>query len=76
MYGRRKQPCPDVSLRQRRNQTWKQTSPLGVPSSGLLKTGGYIVLVFAALGVYLFFGASDAGTGGKGLPLGKPLLHG
>jgi uncharacterized protein len=46
-----------------------------VPSSGLLKTGGYVVLLFAALGVYLFFGASSAGTGGKGLPLGKPLMH-
>jgi len=54
---------------------WEETSPLGVPSSGLLKTGGYVVLVFAALGVYLFFGASSAGTGGKGLPLGKPLMH-
>src|SRR6202030_3691228 len=31
-----------------------EASPLGVPSSGLLKTGGYVVLVFAALGVYLF----------------------
>ena len=53
---------------------WEQTSPLGVPSSGLLKTGGYVVLIFAALGVYLFFGASSAGTGGKGLALGKPLM--
>jgi uncharacterized protein len=53
---------------------WAEASPLGVPSSGLIKTGGYVVLVFAALGVYLFFGASSAGTGGKGLPLGKPLL--
>ena len=44
-------------------------------STGLLKTGGYVVLVFAALGVYLFFGAASAGTGGKGLPLGKPLMH-
>src|ERR1700723_2396298 len=26
-----------------------EASPLGVPSSGLLKTGGYVVLVFAAL---------------------------
>ena len=43
---------------------------------GLLKAGGYVVLVFAALGVYLFFGAASAGTGGKPLPLGKPLLHG
>ncbi len=54
---------------------WEETSPLGVPSSGLLKTGGWVVLIFAALGVYLFFGASSAGTGGKGLPLGKPLMH-
>ena len=52
-----------------------EASPLGVPSSGLLKTGGYVVLVFAALGVYLFFSASAAGTGGKPLPLGTPLLH-
>src|ERR1035438_4273609 len=36
-------------------------------STGLLKTGGYVVLVFAALGVYLFAGAAAAGTGGKGL---------
>ena len=53
-----------------------EASPLGVPSTGLLKTAGYVVLVFAALGVYLFFGAASAGTGGKSMPLGKPLLHG
>ena len=52
-----------------------EASPLGVPSTGLLKTGGYVVLVFAALGMYLFVGAAAAGTGGKGLPLGKPLMH-
>ena len=51
-------------------------SAAGVPSAGLIKAAGYVVLVFAALGVYLFFGAASAGTGGKGLPLGKPLLHG
>jgi uncharacterized protein len=45
------------------------------PSSGLLKGGGWVVLVFAALGVYLYFSAGSAGTGGKALPLGKPLLH-
>jgi uncharacterized protein len=50
-------------------------SPLGVPSTGLLKAGGWVVLVFAALGVYLFVGASAAGTGGQALPLGKPLMH-
>lgn len=51
-----------------------EASAAGVPSSGLLKTGGYVVLVFAALGVYLFFSASAAGTGGKPLPLGTPLM--
>ncbi len=51
-------------------------SPLGVPSSGLLKTAGYVVLVFAAIGVYLFFDAASVATGGKALPLGKPLLRG
>jgi succinate-acetate transporter protein len=34
-----------------------------------------VVLVFAALGVYLFFSASQAGTGGKPLPLGRPLMR-
>jgi succinate-acetate transporter protein len=52
-----------------------QSSPLGVPSSGLLKTGGWVVLAFAALGVYLFFSAAAAGTGGKALPLGRPIQH-
>jgi uncharacterized protein len=51
-------------------------SPLGVPSSGLIKAAGYVVLVFAAIGVYLFFDAASVATGGKALPLGKPLLHG
>jgi uncharacterized protein len=53
-----------------------EASAAGLPSTGLLKTGGYVVLVFAALGVYLFFGASSVGTGGKAFPLGKPVLHG
>jgi uncharacterized protein len=52
-----------------------EASAAGVPSSGLLKAGGWVVLVFAALGAYLFFSASAAGTGGKALPLGKPLMH-
>jgi len=52
-----------------------EASAAGVPSSGLLKTGGYVVLVFAALGVYLFTSAAAAGTGGKALPLGPPLLR-
>jgi len=55
---------------------WSSASAAGVPSEGLIKTAGYVVLVFAALGVYLFFGASAAGTGGNAMPLGKPLLRG
>src|SRR6266568_23645 len=51
-----------------------EASAAGVPSTGLLKTGGYVVLIFAALGVYLFAGAASVGTGGKPLPLGKPLM--
>jgi succinate-acetate transporter protein len=54
---------------------FEQTSAAGVPSAGLLKAGGYAVLAFAALGVYLFFSASQAGTGGKPLPLGAPLMR-
>jgi uncharacterized protein len=54
---------------------FENTSPLGVPSSGLLKTGGAVVLAFAAIGVYLFFSAAQAGTGGKPLPLGPALMH-
>jgi uncharacterized protein len=54
---------------------FEQASAAGVPSAGLLKTGGYVVLAFAAVGVYLFFSASQAGTGGKPLPLGPPLMH-
>jgi uncharacterized protein len=54
---------------------WENTSALGVPSSGLLKTGGWVVLIFAAVGAYLFYGAAQAGTGGKSLPLGPPLMH-
>ncbi len=44
-------------------------------STGLTKTGGYVVLLFAAVGVYLFFGSLSVATGGKALPLGKPVLH-
>ncbi len=54
---------------------YAEASPAGVPSSGLLKAGGWVVLVFAALGVYLFASAAAAGTGGKPLPLGRPLQH-
>jgi len=45
-------------------------------SAGLTKAAGYVVLVFAAIGVYLFFGSSSVATGGKAFPLGKPILGG
>ncbi len=51
-------------------------SAAGVASGGLLKTAGYVVLVFAAVGIYLFFGAASVATGGKPVPLGRPVLHG
>jgi len=43
-------------------------------SSGTLKVAGYVVLLFAALGVYLFFSTVSQATGGKAMPLGKPLM--
>lgn len=42
-------------------------------STGLLKAGGYVALAFAAVGVYVFYGAAALATGGKGVPLGKPI---
>jgi succinate-acetate transporter protein len=44
-------------------------------SAGLLHVGGVVVLVFAALGVYLFFGQAATSTGGKAVPLGRGLVH-
>jgi hypothetical protein len=44
-------------------------------SSGLTKTAGYVVLLFAAIGLYLFFGSASVATGGKALPLGRPVQH-
>jgi succinate-acetate transporter protein len=45
-------------------------------SSGLLKAGGYVALVFAAVGVYLYFSTASVATGGRPLPLGRAALHG
>jgi uncharacterized protein len=43
-------------------------------STGLLKAAGYFVLAFAAVGVYLFVSSASVATGGKALPLGRPVL--
>ena len=44
-------------------------------SSDVLRVGGVVVFVFAAVGVYLFFSSASQATGGKALPLGPPLVH-
>ena len=44
-------------------------------SSGLVTFAGYIVLAFAALGVYLYFGSASQATGGKAVPLGNPIMR-
>ncbi|GAA4663020.1 GPR1/FUN34/YaaH family transporter [Gordonia humi] len=43
-------------------------------STALTKTGGWVVLAFALVGVYLFFDVMSQATGGKALPGGRPLL--
>ena len=44
-------------------------------SSGLGKTAGYVVLIFAAVGVYLFASTASVATGGRAFPLGRPALR-
>ena len=44
-------------------------------SSGLTKGGGYVALVFAAVGVYLYYDCVQQATGGRAFPLGKPIQH-
>ncbi|MBK1789464.1 GPR1/FUN34/YaaH family transporter [Prauserella cavernicola] len=43
-------------------------------STGATTAGGFVVFAFTAVGVYLFAGAVSAATGGKPLPLGRPVL--
>jgi succinate-acetate transporter protein len=38
------------------------------------KAAGYVVLAFAALGLYLFLAASSSATGGPDYPLGPPIV--
>ncbi len=45
-------------------------------SAGLDKTGGYVLLAAALGGVYLFFNSLSIATGGKEMPLGRPILRG
>ena len=51
---------------------------LGVSTANTTWTrvGGVIVFAFVAVAVYLFIDIMDSETGGKGLPLGKPIIGG
>jgi uncharacterized protein len=39
------------------------------------KAGGAVVLLFATVGIYIFFGTASVATGGKAFPLGRPVLR-
>jgi len=43
-------------------------------SAALGKAGGWVVMAFVAEAIYLYLAVMSAATGGKGLPLGRPLL--
>ena len=43
-------------------------------SSGWTHAGGVVVFMFIAVAIYLFIDVMDSETGGKGLPLGRPIL--
>jgi hypothetical protein len=44
-------------------------------STGLLKAAGYVVLLFAAVGVYLYASTASVATGGRPYPLGRPTVR-
>jgi uncharacterized protein len=44
-------------------------------STSLVTLAGYVVLAFAAVGGYLYFGAASVATGGKAFPLGSPIMR-
>jgi uncharacterized protein len=43
-------------------------------SPNLAKAGGATAFLFAVVGIYIFFGSASIATGGKALPLGRPVL--
>ena len=43
-------------------------------STNWLKAGGSVAFLFATIGIYIFFGTASVATGGKALPLGRPVL--
>jgi succinate-acetate transporter protein len=45
------------------------------PSETFTKAAGYVCFAFAGLGIYLFLSAAAVATGGRGYPLGRPLVR-
>jgi succinate-acetate transporter protein len=45
------------------------------PDATLVKAAGWVTFSFAAIGIYLFLGAASAAAGGRGYPLGPPLVR-
>lgn len=43
-------------------------------SPNLQKAGGATVFLFAAVGIWIFFGTASIATGGQPVPLGRPVL--
>jgi uncharacterized protein len=43
-------------------------------SPNLVKAAGATALLFATVGIYIFFGTASMATGGKPVPLGRPVL--
>lgn len=44
-------------------------------SANWLKAGGAIAFLFATIGIYIFFGTASVATGGKAMPLGRPIMR-
>jgi uncharacterized protein len=44
-------------------------------SASPARVGGIVVLAFAAVGVYLYFGSTSQATDGPALPLGRPIMQ-
>lgn len=43
-------------------------------SPNLVKAAGATALLFATVGIYIFFGTASVATGGKPIPLGRPAI--
>ncbi|KMS82830.1 acetate uptake transporter family protein [Prauserella rugosa] len=44
-------------------------------SPGAVTTAGYVAFVFAGIGIYMFIGVLSTATGGRPVPLGRPVLN-